>query len=86
VNGPEHYREAEELLRCADFRHGRYEDTGTETDLRGAELMTGQAQVHAVLALAVATAQQVAAVRFADWVAWSEVVNGEHTRERSGQR
>jgi hypothetical protein len=50
MNGPEHYREAEKLLGYAEARDA--EQRGDATDMS----LLAEAQVHATLALAAATA------------------------------
>lgn len=56
ATGPEHYRDAEQLLASA-VRH----ITEEPNDMRLAEVAAWAAQVHATLALAAATALQPAA-------------------------
>lgn len=51
MNGPSHYIEAERLTRCArDMHHDHYDDSPA------AAMRLAEAQVHATLALAAATA------------------------------
>jgi hypothetical protein len=60
VTGPEHYQAAERLATTAagimDFEHGFYSGMSTEERLRRRLALTAEAQVHATLALAAATA------------------------------
>lgn len=56
MNGPEHYREAEQLLNSADVAIGQFEEHGWEGKRLVAEGLTAQAQVHATLAQVAATA------------------------------
>jgi len=56
MNGPDHYRWAEALLADADYWHGQCEEGGSETAMRGVELIVARAQVHATLATAAAVA------------------------------
>lgn len=70
MTGPEHYQEAERLLATA------YEDnlTAYEGENPAAARQIAEAQVHATLALAAATAAQdsVAGTTHADCKAWTE--------------
>lgn len=66
MTGPEHYRKAEELLAVADD----YEDDGAHQTARNRR---EEAQVHATLALAAATAfaPYRLGVNRAEWKAWA---------------
>lgn len=69
MTGPEHYRKAEELLAVADD----YEDDGAPQTAR---IRREEAQVHATLALAAATALIDETPRsdcFDNYAAWSAV-------------
>ena len=52
ATGPEHYTDAERLLRVADTISANHDETNP-----AATLMLAEAQVHATLALAAATAE-----------------------------
>lgn len=60
MTGPEHYRAAESLAEQAiavmDYEHGIYSSMGTEERLKRQAAILAEAQVHATLALAAATA------------------------------
>jgi hypothetical protein len=72
MTGPEHYREAERLIVQAN---AALRDQGTESQAKmlAHRMLTDQAQVHATLALAAATAQQVETVLVHD-PRWREVI------------
>lgn len=68
MTGPEHYREAERLLAEA------FDDSETAS----AKEILAEAQVHATLALAAATALNVAsgsAMPDPDWLAWRDAAS-----------
>lgn len=67
MNGPEHYRRAEELLADITRSDGSV-DFGD-----GGEAFVAAAQVHATLALAAATALTGGGLPGADYTAWNEV-------------
>jgi hypothetical protein len=60
VTGPEHYKAAESLTGVAagvmDYEHGVYSSMGTEERIQRRAAFLAEAQVHATLALAAATA------------------------------
>ena len=67
--GPEHYTEAERLLRAVA---ARVEGPMTVEEARGVEVVTAVAQGHATLALAAATALASTTIQpgEADWRPW----------------
>ncbi|MER7131194.1 hypothetical protein [Streptosporangium saharense] len=74
MSGPEHYREAEKLLAGA-MKHRLTEDgdwRGDPARHRIADALVAEAQVHATLALAAATALNNAegGPDREDWLAW----------------
>ena len=60
MTGPEHYREAENLAEVAaavmDYEHSIYSSMSTEERLKRRTAFLAEAQAHATLALAAATA------------------------------
>ena len=60
MTGPEHFKAAESLTEVAtavmDYEHGLYHLMGTDERLRRRTAFLAEAQVHATLALAAATA------------------------------
>ncbi len=76
MTGPEHYQMAEHLVMTAagvmDFDHGLYASMGTDERLKRRAALTAEAQVHATLALAAATALNDGdnGMQIADWQAW----------------
>lgn len=75
MNGPEHYREAEQRLRASDYQRQRAGSVGSD-DLSDAMHEAAVAQVHATLALAAVTALSVTENYFevdADAQAWDDV-------------
>lgn len=69
MNGPQHYREAERLAKCAENNMG--EDADAEAFARGMALI---AQAHATLALAAATAMGGTSAHWRDRDAWFAVL------------
>jgi hypothetical protein len=75
VTGPEHYRQAEQLLAAVNRRiAGDDRSEYVQTASRRAELRA-EAQVHATLALAAATATGTSDHPAADWDEWRPVVS-----------
>lgn len=75
MNGPEHYREAERLLQgSVDYYNGGQ----SRVDRRPTPEQVAEAQVHATLALAAATALPAATIYYGDEStavrAWAGVV------------
>ncbi len=68
MNGPQHYRKAEHLLIAANDRHA-------QADNDGAEILTRQAHVHATLALAAATVEDMESTELR--AGWAEIVDEE---------
>ncbi len=60
MTGPEHYQMAESLTGAAagvmDYKHGIYASMGTQERLQRRAALTAEAQVHATLALVLASA------------------------------
>ena len=84
MTGPEHYQAAERLATTAagvmDFDHGFYSGMSTEERLQRRLALTAEAQVHATLALAAATAlndtdPQHGGMPVRDWDAWRAVAS-----------
>ncbi|GLZ34858.1 hypothetical protein Lesp02_70450 [Lentzea sp. NBRC 105346] len=70
MTGPEHYREAEQLL--AYIEDGAYRDRMHLSEA-AEHSIAARAQVHATLALAAATALAGERLPFGDFAAWNEV-------------
>lgn len=72
MTGPDHYRAAQNLAEEAsavmDYEHGLYSSMGTEERIKRRMAFLAEAQVHATLALAAATADP-----FACDDAWTQV-------------
>lgn len=57
MTGPEHYKEAEQAIRASTWQRQEWGEGKGDTFLDGAIWEMRRAQVHALLALAAATAQ-----------------------------
>lgn len=79
MTGPGHYREAEELLASAKIAIGQYEEHAWAAKRGVAGNLTEQAQVHATLALAAATAF-AADMTAGEWPGWRDAAGSEETR------
>jgi hypothetical protein len=84
VTGPEHYREAERLIALVD------KFTELEKN-KSVPLMQAQAQVHATLSLAAATAlshrdddERMVGMHESDWLAWDKVAGVSPLEVRDG--
>ncbi|MFD4830195.1 hypothetical protein ACFWPV_10120 [Streptomyces uncialis] len=79
MTGPEHYREAERLLTMA---HHWTDGDGGDTELGAA--LAAEAQAHATLALAAATARQAPVggdeigMSRTEWYAWYAAAGTQH--------
>lgn len=77
MTGPEHYRTAQSLTGVAagvmDYEHGVYASMGTEERIQRRAAFLAEAQVHATLALAAATADLLADDAPTRAKAWIEV-------------
>jgi hypothetical protein len=56
VTGPEHYAEAQDFAGASVYAYQKWGETGDDRELKSALWKQGQAQVHATLAAAAATA------------------------------
>ncbi|NGO72981.1 hypothetical protein [Streptomyces boncukensis] len=78
MTGPDHYREAERLATMA-----RCLTRGSEPDPVAGAAVAAEAQVHATLALAAATAMQAPVdgcepgMSGLEWAEWRRAINGE---------
>ena len=56
MNGPAHYREAQQFASASVYSYQKWGETGDADALKAAKWQQGQGQLHATLALAAATA------------------------------
>lgn len=77
MTGPEHYKEAEEAIRASTYQRQEWGEGKGENFLDGAIWEMRRAQVHALLALAAATALPPAVagqMMDDDCAAWTDVL------------